>query len=34
MGSLDELIHAVQGLEGLVAKRRNSPYESGERSGA
>jgi bifunctional non-homologous end joining protein LigD len=35
-GGLDELIHAVRvhGLEGLVAKRRDSPYESGERSGA
>src|SRR6202042_2076090 len=35
-GTLSELIEAVkqQGLEGLVAKRRDSPYESGERSGA
>jgi bifunctional non-homologous end joining protein LigD len=35
-GRLDELIHAVRvhGLEGLVAKRRDSRYESGERSGA
>jgi bifunctional non-homologous end joining protein LigD len=35
-GSLDELIQAVRvhGLEGLVAKRRDSRYESGERSGA
>jgi len=35
-GSLDELIHAVrlQSLEGLVAKRRDSVYESGKRSGA
>jgi bifunctional non-homologous end joining protein LigD len=35
-GSLSDLIRAVkeQGLEGLVAKQRNSHYESGERSGA
>jgi ATP-dependent DNA ligase len=35
-GNPDELIGAVkeQGLEGLVAKRRDSRYESGERSGA
>lgn len=35
-GTLDELIQAVraQGFEGLVAKRRDSKYESGERSGA
>ncbi len=35
-GSLDELILAVrlQSLEGLVAKRRDSVYESGRRSGA
>ena len=35
-GTLDELIQAVrvQGVEGLVAKRRASKYESGERSGA
>jgi DNA ligase D-like protein (predicted ligase) len=35
-GTLDELIHAVraQGFEGLVAKRRDSRYEPGERSGA
>jgi len=34
--SLTDLIHAVkeQGFEGLVAKRRDSVYESGERSGA
>ena len=34
--SLKDLIHSVkaQGLEGLVAKRRNSRYEPGERSGA
>jgi len=33
---LPDLIHSVreQGLEGLVAKRRNSPYEPGQRSGA
>jgi ATP-dependent DNA ligase len=33
---LSDLIHAVkaQGLEGLVAKRKNSRYESGQRSGA
>jgi bifunctional non-homologous end joining protein LigD len=33
---LQDLIHSVktQGLEGLVAKRRNSRYESGLRSGA
>ena len=35
-GSLKDLIQSVkaQGLEGLVAKRRDSRYESGERSGA
>jgi bifunctional non-homologous end joining protein LigD len=35
-GALDELIRAVkeQGLEGLVAKRRDSRYEAGVRSGA
>ena len=35
-GTLDELIQAVrvQGFEGLVAKRRASKYESGERAGA
>ena len=35
-GSLQDLIHSVkaQGLEGLVAKRRDSNYESGLRSGA
>jgi ATP-dependent DNA ligase len=35
-GSLDELVKAVKahGLEGLVAKRRDSKYEPGERSGA
>jgi bifunctional non-homologous end joining protein LigD len=35
-GTLDELIQAVrsQGFEGLVAKRHDSKYESGERSGA
>jgi bifunctional non-homologous end joining protein LigD len=34
--SLGDLIHAVkeQGFEGLVAKRRDSIYEPGERSGA
>jgi ATP-dependent DNA ligase len=34
--SLADLIDAVkaQGLEGLVAKRKNSRYESGQRSGA
>src|SRR5882672_9044019 len=34
--SLADLIQAVktQGLEGLVAKRRSSRYESGQRSGA
>jgi bifunctional non-homologous end joining protein LigD len=34
--SLPDLIRAVkeQGLEGLVAKRKNSRYESGQRSGA
>ena len=33
---LPDLIQSVreQGLEGLVAKRRNSPYEPGQRSGA
>ena len=33
---LDDLIRSVkaQGLEGLVAKRRNSKYEPGQRSGA
>jgi ATP-dependent DNA ligase len=35
-GSLKQLIHSVktQGLEGLVAKRRDSKYEPGLRSGA
>ena len=35
-GSIADLVQAVkgQGLEGLVAKRRDSRYESGERSGA
>jgi DNA ligase D-like protein (predicted ligase) len=35
-GSLKDLIQSVkaQGLEGLVAKRRDSRYEPGERSGA
>jgi ATP-dependent DNA ligase len=35
-GNLEELIAAVeqQGLEGLVGKRRDSRYETGERSGA
>jgi ATP-dependent DNA ligase len=35
-GTLDELIRAVKdkGLEGLVAKRRDSRYEAGVRSGA
>jgi bifunctional non-homologous end joining protein LigD len=35
-GSFDELIQAVriQNLEGLVAKRRGSRYEAGDRSGA
>ena len=34
--SLDELIRSVreQGFEGLIAKRRNSKYEAGGRSGA
>ncbi len=34
-GSLDDLIEAVKrsGLEGLVAKHRDSTYEAGERSG-
>lgn len=34
--SLPDLIHSVrmQGLEGLVAKRRDSRYEPGQRSGA
>jgi bifunctional non-homologous end joining protein LigD len=34
--SLRDLIHSVktQGLEGLIAKRRNSSYEPGLRSGA
>ena len=33
---LSDLVHSVkaQGLEGVVAKRRDSRYESGERSGA
>jgi DNA ligase D-like protein (predicted ligase) len=35
-GTVDELVRAirVQKLEGLVAKRMDSPYEAGERSGA
>ena len=35
-GSLKDLIQSVkaQGLEGLVAKRRDSRYEPGQRSGA
>jgi bifunctional non-homologous end joining protein LigD len=35
-GSLNELVKSVKahGLEGLVAKRRDSKYEPGERSGA
>jgi len=35
-GSLQTLVHSVKahGFEGLVAKRRDSRYESGERSGA
>jgi len=35
-GSIAELVQSVkaQGLEGLVAKRRDSRYEPGERSGA
>jgi len=35
-GTKDELLRVAQefGLEGLVAKRRNSVYESGRRSGA
>ena len=35
-GSLSDLVAAVkeQGFEGLVAKRRDSVYEAGERSGA
>jgi DNA ligase D-like protein (predicted ligase) len=34
--NLDELIHAVRDhkLEGLIAKRRDSRYETGQRSGA
>ena len=34
--TLRELVHSVkeQGLEGLVAKRRDSRYEAGQRSGA
>jgi len=34
--SVPDLIHSIraQGLEGLVAKRADSKYESGERSGA
>src|SRR5207249_2918894 len=33
---LSDLVHSVkaQGLEGLVAKRKDSRYEPGERSGA
>ena len=33
---LSDLVHSVkaQGLEGLVAKRRDSRYQPGERSGA
>ena len=35
-GNIRDLIHSVkaQGLEGLVAKRRDSRYEPGQRSGA
>jgi ATP-dependent DNA ligase len=35
-GSIAELVQSVkaQGLEGLVAKRRDSRYEAGQRSGA
>src|SRR5262249_40674369 len=35
-GTLKRLVHSVkvQGLEGLVAKRRDSKYEAGLRSGA
>ena len=35
-GSVADLVQSVkaQGLEGLIAKRRDSRYESGERSGA
>jgi len=35
-GTFDELVHAVrvQSFEGLVAKRRDSRYEPGQRSGA
>jgi ATP-dependent DNA ligase len=35
-GTIRDLIHSVkaQGLEGLVAKRRDSRYEPGQRSGA
>jgi bifunctional non-homologous end joining protein LigD len=35
-GSKDDLLRVAKefGLEGLVAKRANSPYESGRRSGA
>jgi bifunctional non-homologous end joining protein LigD len=34
--SLPDFVRSVreQGLEGLVAKRRNSVYEAGQRSGA
>ncbi len=34
--SLEDLVHSVkeQGLEGLVAKRRDSRYEPGQRSGS
>jgi DNA ligase D-like protein (predicted ligase) len=35
-GRMTDLVRSVktQGLEGLIAKRRNSAYEAGERSGA
>src|SRR5258708_31809722 len=35
LASLPDLVHSVkaQGLEGLVAKRRDSRYETGQRSG-
>src|SRR5581483_5967730 len=35
-GRMTDLVRSVkaQGLEGLIAKRRNSEYEAGERSGA
>jgi ATP-dependent DNA ligase len=35
-GDLDSVLHVVRthGLEGLIAKRRDSVYEPGQRSGA